>query len=217
MISRPPRLHVIATGAVAADERLALTGGRLLECCGPGIALHIRLRGAPARRTFELASSLTAIAEEAGAWLVVNERLDIALAAAAQAVQLGRDAIGVEDANRLAGGHLAVGASVHSGREAERAAEAGADYLVVGTIYPTVSHPGRPGAGPELIRRCASGTVVNRARTPLLAIGGIDADRIAAVADAGAYGVAVVRAVWDSEDPVRAAARLSKKIEGAFG
>lgn len=206
-----PPLHV-----VARDEELTRPGFRcvareLFEACGPSLALHLRAPLAAAAVLFELAGELAAEARLRGGWCVVNGRLDVALAAGTQGVQLGRGSLPVAEARRLAPRELAVGASVHSLGEARSARRAGANYLLVGTIFPTASHPERAAAGPALVRECA-------AVGPCVAIGGIDADRVGAVVAVGAGGVAVVRAVWESSDPVAAALDLRAALgegEGA--
>jgi thiamine-phosphate pyrophosphorylase len=106
------------------------------------------------------------------------------------------------------GGDLMVGASTHDEAASATALSEGADFLVLGAIFPTASHPGEPGRGVELLRRVASGTV-----RPVLAIGGIDADRIPAVLAAGARGAVVSSAVWSDDEPIAAVERLLSAIE----
>jgi thiamine-phosphate diphosphorylase len=95
-----------------------------------------------------------------------------------------------------------VGRSVHTAEEAARAVDEGADFLIVGAIYETPSHPGRPGAGLGLLRAAAA---LGR---PVIAIGGIDPARAAEVRAAGAYGVAAITALWRTADPAAAALAL---------
>ena len=91
---------------------------------------------------------------------------------------------------------------MHSVEEAEQAVEEGADFLLVGTIFPSPSHPGHPGTGPGLIRDTA------RLGPPVIAIGGIDAVGAARMREAGAYGVAAIGALWHAADPAAAALAL---------
>jgi thiamine-phosphate pyrophosphorylase len=95
-----------------------------------------------------------------------------------------------------------IGRSVHSADEAARAVEEGADFLLVGNIYETASHPGRPAAGLALVRAAAA---LGR---PVIAIGGVDAGRVREVRAAGAYGVAAISALWRAADPAAAALAL---------
>lgn len=98
-----------------------------------------------------------------------------------------------------------VGMSVHDEAEAEAALDLGAHYLVVGTIFPTSSKPGRPGAGPGLIERLKPVA----GRTPLYAIGGITPANAAVVLGAGAHGVAVRSGILSAPDVQAAAAALA--------
>lgn len=177
-----------------ADELLAAGDGRL--------ALHLRLRDAPGRRIHELAVRIRRAADRHGGWCVVNDRVDVALTAGAHAVQLGGASLPVTAARRVLEGEAAMGRSVHGVGEARRAARDGANHLVLGTIYPTPSHPERPGAGPGLVEEVA-GT-----GPPVIAIGGVNADRAPELREAGAHGVAVRRAVWEADDPAAAVREL---------
>jgi thiamine-phosphate diphosphorylase len=92
--------------------------------------------------------------------------------------------------------------------EAGAALEEGADFLVVGSIYATASHPNREPAGPELVTRAA------RLGLPVIAIGGVTPERVVELKDAGAYGVAAIRSLWDAPDPAGATvAMLSAWLE----
>ena len=142
---------------------------------------------------YALASRLRPAAGRAGAALLVNDRLDVALAAGCDGVQLGGHSMRAGDARRLLGPDRLIGASVHSREEA--AATGGADFLLVGTIYPSETHPGRAPAGPGILRGLP---------LPAIAIGGMLPGRVPEVLAAGAVGVAVVRGVWGAPDPLEA-------------
>ncbi|MXW65420.1 MAG: thiamine phosphate synthase [Gemmatimonadales bacterium] len=223
---RLPRLHVLVSerelgGPHGPAELTAVE--RLLERAAP-VAVHLRAR-IGTRRLFEIADRLAPIASRAGSWLVVNGRPDVALAAGARAVQLGRTALGVEETRRViraCAGSLAIGASVHDAEGALRAAREGADYLVLGTIYATPSHPGVEGSGPAAVsavrrRLAAHRLAVHRPSArrppPILAIGGVNADRVEEVTEAGAHGIVVGRAVWSAADPERAALDLRGRLD----
>jgi thiamine-phosphate pyrophosphorylase len=132
--------------------------------------------------------------------------LDIALALSATGVQLTAASLSVADARRL-GPHWWIGSSVHSLAEARGARDAAADYLLVGPVFATATHPDTPPLGLEAVREMVA------LGLPVIAIGGVTVDRVAAVRDAGAWGVAAIRALWDAPDP-RAAARA---MYGAMG
>ena len=130
---------------------------------------------------------------------MVNDRVDAALAAGADGVQLGSRSLAADDLPPAAA-HLARGASVHSALEAGRAG--GVDWLLVGTLWETSSHPGRPGAG---LGRLGEVAAVHPA--PRIGIGGITPERAAEALAAGAHGVAVLGGVWRDPDPRAALAR----------
>ncbi|MDA8216736.1 MAG: thiamine phosphate synthase [Dehalococcoidales bacterium] len=142
-----------------------------------------------------------------GAALVVNGNADVARAVGAAGVQLGRHSPPTATVRRLVGPDMLIGRSVHSVAEAVAAEREGADFVVLGTIFPSRSHPGRPGAGLALVR--AARAVV---RLPIIAIGGIDAANARSVMEAGADGVAVISAIISAPDPRAAAAALARAV-----
>ena len=132
------------------------------------------------------------------------------MAADADGVQLGEEALPVSAARRVAGEKLLIGRSVHSVEGAVEAEREGADLLVVGTIFATASHPGARPAGVSLLREVAS-----RVRIPFIGIGGIDASNAAQVVGAGAVGVAVIRSVLAASDPEEAARNLRQALSSS--
>lgn len=193
---------MVATDVVVGRAGFFDLASQLLAACGPGLALHLRLRASQGGAVYRLARPLAERAADSGGWCVLNGRVDVALAARAQAVQLGRGALRPAAARRVLGEGVAIGASVHAVDEVRRRAAEGADYALVGTVFPTASHPGRPGGGTGLVRTCAD------VGLPVVGIGGIDGGTVASVIEAGAAGIAVVRAVWGAADPVRSARQL---------
>lgn len=183
----------------------------LLEAGGNSVAAHLRPRSVPPVRCLELAQKLVSRAAATGGWVVVNGRTDIARVAGAHAVQLGRGSLPIEAARRVLEPDCAVGVSVHGKEESRKASALGADFLLLGTIFSTPSHPGIATGGVELIAACAD------AGPPVIAIGGIDVGSVDPVISAGAYGVAVIRAVWDRADPAAAVQRLIGAVEGKRG
>ena len=179
----------------------------MLDAAGERLALHLRLPRADALRLYRLAERLAAAARRSGGWCVVNGRLDVALAAGAQAVQMGAGSLPLAAARKIAGRRLGLGASEHSAAEAEGAARSGADYVLAGTVFETASHPDRTPAGPVIVTECA------RAGLPVIGIGGIDRGNAGLVTAAGAAGIAVVRAVWQAPDPVAEALRLVEQVQ----
>ncbi|MFN8535405.1 MAG: sulfur carrier protein ThiS [Dehalococcoidia bacterium] len=194
-------LHVISDRRLTGEENLVSALVAAAE--GGATAIHLREGDLPARRQYELARALRDRLP-AGTLLLVNERLDIAMAAGADGVQLPARGLTVEDARAVAPG-LLVGRSVHALDEFAEAP----DFFLLGTIFASRSHPGRPPGGPGLIRRARA--VSGR---PIVAIGGVTADNAATVRLAGADGVAVISAVLGADDPRAAAAAIVAALGG---
>ncbi|WGY03078.1 thiamine phosphate synthase [Nocardioides sp. QY071] len=148
-----------------------------------------------------LARSVLAAVRPAGALVVVNDRLDVALAAGADGVHLGADDLAVADARRLAPG-LVIGATCRSRAEVVAAADAGADYAGFGPVFASGSKAGLP--APLGVAAVAEAAGV----LPLVAIGGITAATAGEVRAAGAHGVAVIGSIWRQPDPLGAAKEL---------
>ena len=197
--------HRVCDGGYMGLERAvaaAIEGGVNL--------VQVRDKELPARELYELGQRLRRLTAEAGVRLVVNDRADVALAIEADGVHLGEAGLPVPVARELMDGRL-VGRSVHGVPEAVEAARLGADYLVVGTIFPSETHPQLPAAGPHLIKK-----VRQRVKLPLIAIGGITPDNAPqAIAD-GASGVAVIRSILADPSPKQAARRLVERVADAW-
>lgn len=196
-----PLLHVIATDDVVESPVFLPVARELIAAGRDRMAIHLRLRRASGRALHELARRFSEAAAEAGGWCVVNGRVDVALTSHAQAVQLGSGALPVDVARKVSGG-LAIGASVHSARAARARAREGADYLVAGSVFATATHPGRTPSGLALVSSCAETGI------PVVGIGGINTGNAGQVIEAGASGIAVVRAVWQAAQPLEALLRL---------
>jgi thiamine-phosphate diphosphorylase len=137
---------------------------------------------------------------------VVNDRVDIALATGAHGVQLGRRSAPVAAARALIDATFAVdasririGYSAHDVAECGDAVRDGADFILAGTIHTSVTHPGAVPVGIALLERMTAAVVV-----PVIAIGGMTAERFADAATAGAAGAALLGAVWHAADPLGA-------------
>lgn len=198
---RVPVLHVVTDDRLLRGMDFVSRAETILLAGADSVALHIRGPGAGGREIYELARALLPPAERAGARLLVNDRVDAAACAGVHGVQLGQRSLGPVEARSLLGPDGIVGASVHSADEAQAAR--GADFLVVGTLFETPSHPGRPGTGAALLRRVASAVP----ETPLVGIGGVTLERLPEIRRAGAAGFAVLRGVWEATSPARAVER----------
>lgn len=187
-----PRVHAVTDGTVLGLPDFLARVAQLASL-GPRVAVHLRDRGASGRTLGDLAERMRELLTPTGTPLVVNARPDIAAAVKAAAVQLGQGDLGIAESRRVF--HGRVGRSVHGADEARAAIAEGADYLLVGPAYATATHPGSPGLGAPLISEVAG------MGTPVIAIGGIIAARVAAMRDAGAHGIAAIRAIWLAPDP----------------
>lgn len=186
---------------------LALAHGRVLQeivrsSIGGGVtSIQLRAPGIPARDLLEIARSLRAVINPP-TLLIVNDRLDVALAVDADGVQLGERSLPVSVARALAP-TLLIGASVHDLKSARSAECDGANYLIVGTMFPTGSHSGKVPEGLDLLR-----AVNAHVTLPLIGIGGITSDNVGDVIAAGGSGAAVISSIMTASDPAMAARAL---------
>jgi thiamine-phosphate pyrophosphorylase len=150
---------------------------------------------------------LKTLCQRYGALFLVNDRVDLAIAFEADGVHLGQTDLPIDVARRLLGRDRIVGRSTTNPEEMARAVAEGADYLGVGPVYATPTKPGKPAAGLDYVRYAAT-----HAPVPFFAIGGIDADNVAAVVAAGGDRIAVVRALIQAPDPTHTAQALLAKL-----
>lgn len=186
-------------GLLAAVEA-ALAGGVS--------SVQVRDKGAPASELLASALEVARLVRASDARLLVNDRVDIALAVRAHGAHLAAKSLPPDVARGLLEPWQLLGVSVHSVEEAVAAARAGADYVTFGHVYPTWTHAGQPGRGVD-----ALAAVVEAVGVPVLAIGGIDAGRVAEVLGTGCAGIAVISAVLGADDPRAAAADLRAALD----
>lgn len=174
--------------------------------------IQLRDKGSPGEQRFgpleardELAACeiLADAARRHGALFAVNDRADIARAAGADVLHLGQGDLPLEVARAFVGPDVLLGLSSHDRDQMTAAAAGPADYFCVGPCWPTPTKPGRAAPGLALVRAAAE----LRTGKPWFAIGGIDAQRLPEVLDAGARRVVVVRAITAADDPAAAARR----------
>ncbi len=211
-----PRLHVVTDADVLRSPGFAERAGAVLAAGGADVALHVRGHGLGGRALYEAAARAKARARNLGqgALILVNDRIDVALAAGAGGIQVGVRSLSLAVARRLVGGDAQVGYSAHSAGEAAEAVAAGADFVLVGSVYSTATHPGASPAGLDLLRaaRKACG-----GDAQVLAIGGVTPERVAEVVDAGASGVAVLSGVWTAADAGEAVAAYRAALKASLG
>jgi thiamine-phosphate diphosphorylase len=192
--ARVPVLHAVTSDEVILRADFVDRARRVMHAGGPRLAIHLRTSKLTGRGLHDLACLLAEVQLETGAWLVVNDRADVALTAGARGVQLTSRSISPADARRCAP-TLALGASVHSDDDAIAAVDAGATWLVAGHVFETESHPGDEGRGAAFIERLAGQHTV-----PVIAIGGVRPEHVRGLRAAGAHGVAAIRGVWHASD-----------------
>ncbi|MBM3317831.1 MAG: thiamine phosphate synthase [Candidatus Eisenbacteria bacterium] len=189
------RLHVLVGsapgggGAVEDLARLALRGG--------ADVIQLREKRRTTRERIAAALALSRLCREAGARLVVNDRLDIAIAADAGGVHLGIEDLPISVARALLGPDRLIGASARTAREAEAAMWAGADYIGAGPVYATGS---KADAG-DPIGVGGLAEIAAAVEIPVVAIGGITVERVGELLGAGAWGIALIEAVAQAPDP----------------
>ena len=165
--------------AVVRDAQLGLRavdlGATLLQLRDPDASVR------------EIEREAVRLVAEASVPVVINARVDLALAVGAAGAHLPEADLSVAAARRLLGADRLVGRSVHSVPAALEAAVQGADYVVFGPVFASPTHPGQPPAGLESMREVARAVTI-----PVLAIGGVDATRAIACMEAGAAGFAAI-------------------------
>jgi thiamine-phosphate pyrophosphorylase len=203
-------LHVLTDRDWSRGRDLLTVATAALD--GGATIIQLRDKIASTRVLIEEGLALRTLTRERGALLIVNDRLDVALAVEADGAHVGQEDMPAGLARRLLGPERILGVSAATRQEAEEAVAGGADYLGVGPIYPSL---GKADAGPaigvELLTELAEQYAI-----PLVAIGGISAANAAEVMRAGASGVAVITAVVHAPDIVAAARRLRTAVETAY-
>jgi len=175
-------------------------------------AVQLRDKEASSGELYEMALAVRTLAESHGALFIVNDRLDVALAAGAHGVHLGDDDLPVEVARRSVRRDFVIGRSADTEAGARAAEAAGADYLGVGAVFGTRTKPEVAG---EVIGGGRVARVAAAVSIPIIGIGGVDASNAGEVVRAGAVGVAVVSAVMGVPDPAEAVLRLLDSMSSA--
>ena len=203
-----PTLYVILDRAAARgrdlDDILAATiegGGRMIQ---------LREKEWPSGRLWPLAERLRERCRREGVTFVVNDRVDLALALDADGVHLGQDDLPPRAARPLLRPGMILGRSTHSLEQAKAACDEGADYIAVGSMFPTATKPDFELVGPALLARIRPLTSL-----PLIGIGGITDGNVGEVIRAGADGAAVISAVCGAPDPADATRRFLAAIRAA--
>ncbi|MFC3073726.1 thiamine phosphate synthase [Shinella pollutisoli] len=209
------RLNAIIDGSLAGRGDLAALARTAAE--NGATLLQYRDKDAPTRTMVARARAIRAALAGTGVPLVVNDRLDVALAAEADGVHLGREDMAPETARRLLGPAAIVGVTVKDAADAEAAIAAPADYACIGGVFETLSkHNPDPPLGLDGFAALRARIAAARPDLPVGAIAGIDAARAAAVVRAGAAGVAVISAVFAAADVAAAARQVRAAVDRAL-
>ena len=194
-------------------DRALAKGRPLLEALEAaligGVSLvQLREKEFSGREFFFFAREMLALTNRYNVPLIINDRLDIALAVGAAGVHLGQDDLPLAAARRLAGKHFIIGVSARNPKDAVLAEQEGADYLGCGAVFPTGTK-----AGAGVIGFQGLAEVVGAVKIPVVGIGGIGPDNAADIMAAGAAGVAVISAILSQDDIRGAAAELRTIVD----
>lgn len=190
------------------QTQIPLSEAVLLALQGGVKAIQLREKDLPIRELLSLAQELREITKEFNAELFINDRVDVAIAVEADGVHLGHQSMPISAVRRIVRHDMLIGVSTHTIYEAQDAEAGGADFITFGPIFPTPSkmHYGDP-VGIEMLQR-----VKQYVNIPVFALGGIKLDVIPEVLRAGANGIAMISAIFASEN-IQAAAQT---IEGSL-
>lgn len=169
--------------------------------------IQLREKTSDARRIVNLGHKIRELTSIYEALFIVNDRIDIAQIVNADGVHLGQDDIDIKQAREIVGDRMIIGISTHAPIQAQKAVEAGADYIGVGPIFTTPTKPGRVAVTTDYAKWCSENVDI-----PWYAIGGIDLTNIDDVINSGAKRVAVVRAIMNAESPEKASMEFLKKL-----
>ncbi|PKN36028.1 MAG: thiamine phosphate synthase [Deltaproteobacteria bacterium HGW-Deltaproteobacteria-19] len=206
---------MIDYGLYLVTDRRWLMGRDLVACIEEAIlggvtVVQLREKDVDSRSFFLLAGRMKALTDRYGIPLIVNDRLDIALAVGAAGVHLGLDDLPVATVRKILGPGKIVGASAATVEEAQRFEKEGADYLGVGAVFETATKLGNESVSFDDLR-----SIKRAVNIPVVAIGGIKAENAGAVMKMGVDGVAVVSSILAMPDVREAAIRLAAAVRGA--
>lgn len=200
----------------------AVAGGRTLDdlaahIAGSATLVQLRDKHGSTRVMVEEARALRDVLEPAGVPLLINDRVDVALAAEADGVHIGQDDMSPADARLLLGRTAIIGLSIKTVQQAQDAPLEHLDYAAIGGVYGTTSKDNTSASiGIDGLRAVVQALRARDRKFPICAIAGINAGNAAAVIEAGADGVAVISALSLAGDPEKAAQDLRSVVDGAL-
>jgi thiamine-phosphate pyrophosphorylase len=208
------RLYALVDPAVAGDRTLVDIAGLIAGCA---TLVQLRDKHGSTRAMVEQARSLRDVLEPAGVPLLINDRVDVALAAEADGVHVGQDDMSVPDARLLLGRTAIIGLSVSTLRQAQNAPLELLDYVGVGAVFATGSKDDASAPiGISGLREIVRAIRTRAPGFPICGISGINAGNAAEIIEAGADGVAVISALSLAPDPEQAALDLRAVVDGAL-
>jgi thiamine-phosphate pyrophosphorylase len=208
------RLYVLIDPMVAGGRALPDLAARI---AGSATLVQLRDKHGSTRAMVEEARALREVLEPAGVPLLINDRVDVALAAEADGVHIGQDDMTVPDARLLLGRTAIIGLSIKTLEEAKAAPLELLDYVAIGGVYGTTSkEDAKTPIGIDGLRTVVQAIRTRKANFSICAIAGINAANAAAVIEAGADGVAVISALSLAADPAKAAQDLLGVVDGAL-
>ncbi len=184
-----------------------------LAIAGGADTIQFRQKTGQTIQMIRIAEQIQALCKRAGVSFIINDLVDVAVAAHADGVHLGQGDFPIPLARKLLGEGAIIGGSAGTEEEARKCFLEGADYIGFGPVYPKSSkEDAAPASGLDLLRQ-----VVEKIPLPIIAIGGINQDNILSVRESGAYGIAVISAVCCEKDPEEATRCLLRLLEASQG
>lgn len=200
-----PKLYVITDPLLSRGRSHQDVVSRALA--GGARAIQLRDKGLSARELVEEGGEILRLTRKARAALIINDRVDVALALEAEGVHLGEEDLPLPLARKISGPDLIIGATVRSPGKARWAQENGADYLGVGAVFSSSTKDSAPVIGLDTLRE-----IVRAVSVPVVAIGGINLSNLSQVMDTGVKGVALISSVIGAEDIEGEAEKFSSAI-----
>ncbi|MFE4703884.1 thiamine phosphate synthase [Peribacillus simplex] len=198
-------LYLVTEESIALEELTKI----IAESVSGGVSIvQLREKNNSSLSFYKKASALKQLLNELSIPLIINDRVDIALAVAADGIHIGQDDLPLTVVKQMVPEYMIVGVSVSTLEEALEAERNGADYIGVGSVFPTkTKQDATLMAIGDLEEICRSVSI------PAVAIGGITADNISALSDSGLSGTAVVSAIMNADSPKRASESLLEIIK----
>ena len=201
------RLHVLTD--ITLQDRFTHLDLTRMAISGGADTIQFRQKSGSTRDMIDVARQMKEICLKAGVTFIMNDRIDIAIAAEADGVHLGQDDFPAPLARKLLGSQGIIGGSAATADEARKCLSEGVDYIGFGPVYPTGSkNDAGPVSGLKILKQ-----VVDEIPIPIIAIGGVAVENVSEIMRTGAHGIAVISAVCCREDPEHATRLLLEAMD----